>query len=271
MNSETFRMKRFLRLLGTELRLNASGIGYVSAALFCVLITRWALSGFIFRDRFIAVDFGFFLLTGGLVLASMAFMDLSDAARMQAWLLIPASRLEKYLSRYLLTSWLAVAGLFVVYLLFALTVSALSAVFPVNAVPADELFRNNLLVAVQYFLILQPIFFLGSAHFRRWAFPKTILTAALFSLFLCLFTTGLARLVFRDNFFIPSEELTLFSGKWRILPGYLSASLLRPLNWQGSFWAFYFFRWWPFWLLPPLFLLVGYHTIKETEQTHGIS
>jgi hypothetical protein len=271
MKSETFRMKRFIRLVCTELRLNATGIAFGAAALFCVLTARWLLFGSLIQDRFIAVDYGFFLLTGGLVLASLAFVDLADSAKAQAFLTIPASRLEKYLSRYLLTSWLTAAGGLAVYGIFFLMVSGLHAAFPdVVAAPSDPLNRT-LFRATLYFLILHPAFFLGSLYFRRLAFPKTIITIVLFSFLLWLFTSGLARLLFRDFLFIPREDVFLFSSKWTILPGYLSYPFFTPFLWFWHDWPVLFFKWWPFSILPFLFLLTGYYRFSETETSHGIS
>jgi hypothetical protein len=271
MNSETFRMKRFLRLLGTELRLNASGIGFGAAALFCVLTARWMLTESVFRDRFLSVDYGFFLLTGGFLLASLAFSDMADPVKAQSYLMLPASPLEKFLSRYLLTSWLIVAGELAVYLIFSLTAFAGRSVFGGASMPLIEPFHRLLFRSIVYFLAIHPLFFLGSILFRRWAFPKIILAQAVFSLFLYLFTAGLGRLVFRGFFFPPSETILLHGTQTYLLPAFYSSSLFVPFRWLGYAWYAIFFFWWPFWILPPLLLLAAYHRFRETELRHGIS
>jgi hypothetical protein len=271
MKSETFRMGRFLRLLQLELRLNAGGIGYGAAALFCVLMARWMLSGFMFRDRFIAVDYGFFLLTGGLVLASLSFSDMADPVRAQAFLMLPASRLEKYLSRYMQTSWLVAAGGLAVYVIFLGVTAVLHAAFPLHAAVPIHPFQSTLPDAIVYFLVLHAVFFLGSLVFPKWAFLKTIVAIAAFSLLLWLFASGFSRLLFRHEFFAPCEEVMLFSEKIRLYPAFLGWSLLIPFEWIWTDWGWMFFKWSPFWILPPLFLWAGYHRFGEIEQTHGIS
>jgi len=271
MKSNTFRMIRFLRLLGMELRLNASGIGFGAAALFCVLAARWLLSDSVFQDRTLAVDFGFFLLTGGFLLTSMAFSDMADPVKAQTYLMLPASPPEKFLSRYFLTSWLTVAGGLAVYCIFWLAASFGRSVFGGASMPLNEPFHRLLFRSIVYFLAIHPLFFLGSILFRRWAFPKILLAQAVFSLVLYLFTAGLGRLVFRGFFFPPSEQILLHGTETYLLPPLYSSSLFVPFRWLGYAWTAIFFFWWPFWILPPLLLLAAYHRFRETELRHGIS
>ena len=126
----------------------------------------------------------------GSIHASLMFTELYDKKRNEAWLLLPASALEKTLARYLQGS-----VFFILQNLIFVTAAAL-------VIESFNLFmfgRNNGLFnpfnprvwdAIGIFMVIQPIYFLGGAWFRRARWFKTVIT-----IFVLNFVLGMVAVV----------------------------------------------------------------------------
>ena len=140
--------------------------------------------------------FGGMLYIWGVIASSRAFRELHDKTRNEAYLLLPASAVEKTLARLLAVT----VGLAVYLLVFTTVVSILvEAVFLLLPGTGYGLF--NPLDPVVWPLIfgyffLQSFFFLGAAWFRRRHFIKTSLAITVVGIGLALFIVLTLRLTF---------------------------------------------------------------------------
>lgn len=121
------------------------------------------------------VWFGWLLFLWGLDVTSRAFTDMHDRSRNEAFVLLPASSVEKALSRLLLST-----ALFVVWLLvFTWAVSALTELLRLAFFGHSRaLFRPwdpAVWVLLAHYLPVQALFFAGAAWFRRNPLIKTVL------------------------------------------------------------------------------------------------
>lgn len=144
----------------------------------------------------------------GSIHASLMFTELHDKKRNETWLLLPASAMEKTLARYLNGS-----VFFTLHVLVFVTVAAL-------VIESINLFlfgRNNGLFnpfnprvwdAIGTFMVIQPIFFLGGAWFRKLRWFKTVITLFIIELIL-----GIVALVVFMIFFA-----SYFTGHGGVLP-----------------------------------------------------
>ena len=140
--------------------------------------------------------FGGMLFVWGLIASSRAFAELHDKNRNQAYLLLPASALEKTVARLLAVT----AGLCAYLLLFTTAVSLVVAgVFALLPGPGHGLFNPldpQVRPMIAAYLFLQSFYFLGAAWFRRRHFIKTTLAITVAGIGLCLITFLALRIAF---------------------------------------------------------------------------
>jgi hypothetical protein len=196
------------------------------------------------------------LFIWGSILASYSFKELHDKARNEAYLLLPASALEKTLARLLRVT----VVFFVFLLVFATVASAL--IEGINWLVFGR--RNGLFDAsheavwapVGHFIVVVSLYSLGAAWFRKMHFIKTALTLTAVPIGLGCFAALIAWLVFDGarGFQLGERELYNF---YRAHEGVFDALLatLRILYFIG---------------LPIFCWSVVWMRVKETEVSHGV-
>lgn len=195
----------------------------------------------------------------GPIAASLSFRELHDRTKNTGYLLLPASALEKTLSRLLLV--ILIFPVFAV--LFANAVSWINA--GINLVLFG---RNGLLfpffgpeasIGFGLFIVNQSLYFLGGAWFRRMHFIKTALVLTFGPIVLFIVTGLILQLVFPDLTSgavdpDPDFELEAFYSMYRNLIGTLG-TIGRML----------------FFVAIPLFCwVVAWLRVKETQVSYGV-
>ena len=140
-----------------------------------------------------------------LIKAVNAFPEIRNRESASAWLLLPASPFEKFLSKYL--SYSLGAGIFTSLTCFIFSsLSMLLNIYYYSApIPAKLL--NDLRVGpfIWGLLIFQTFFFIGGLYFKKNPFIKTMLTVILFYVIsygiLSYIFSGHIFLVFTKNYF----------------------------------------------------------------------
>ncbi len=193
-----------------------------------------------------ASGYAFSLLGGGLILSSLAFIDLGNTLRRYYYLTLPVSTFEKFLSMWLLTSvgWIVVyTALYTVYALIANAVGP--ALFSYMDFESFNPFGKVAVKSMRYYFVLQGIFLVGAARFKAYVFPKTLFTLILFAA-----AAGLIAYLMLSN--IMSADSECLSD-----PSFLTGSPVHTL-WLIIQWMFW-------WLLAPLTWVTAYLALKEKE------
>lgn len=140
--------------------------------------------------------FGGMLYIWGVIASSRAFRELHDKTRNEAYLLLPASAVEKTVARLLAVT----VGLAVYLLVLTTVVSVLvETVFLLLPGTGYGLFNPldpTVLPLITGYFFLQSFFFLGAAWFRRRHFIKTSLAITVVGIGLALFVMLTLRLTF---------------------------------------------------------------------------
>ena len=138
------------------------------------------------------------LFAWGIIATSRAFRPLHDKSGNEAYLLLPASALEKTLARLLAVTVGIVAYLVVFVTLVSLVVETLNLLLFGNRNGFFNPFEPFVWENICLYIVLQPLYFLGSAWFRRAHFIKTTLAITLTIAGLTAVGVFTARIVFAD-------------------------------------------------------------------------
>ncbi len=202
-----FNFSRFLLLLKNDLRLNHRGIFYVALGTLAVLLFIGFVAAY---DGSEAPDEDFFyslyaftLLIGGSLYTSVAFRELNKPPTAHLYLTTPASTLEKFTAKWLLTTF----GFLIAHLLvFSLFVAIVNGIEVMTAETETTLSNFNVFadspvtLLMKIYIAGQSIYLLGAIAFKKYEFFKTMIAWTVFQLALLFVTVILFRLVFHDFF-----------------------------------------------------------------------
>ena len=171
-------------------------IGAGAAALIALLVSLLSAYNGNVGDTFYRIFFIAALFALGTIATSQSFVDLHGRTTNTAFLMLPASALEKTLVRLVLTT----VGVFVSLLVLTTVLSWLfeginALLFDVRRetfVPFDSLAWAML----PHYLVAQSLFFLGAAWFRKLHYVKTVGAALLIVHGLSAIAAGVGWLVF---------------------------------------------------------------------------
>ena len=196
------------------------------------------------------------LFLWGTLAASVSFGDLHSKSRNTEFLLLPASALEKTFARLVYHSVGLVAYLLVLTTVVSFIAEGINLLLLGRRNGVFQSFDSVIWRLLPHFLVVQSLFFVGAAWFRRAQWLKTTLSIAIllcgfFAVFIALaWAVGLAR----------------WSGAALDFDGDFYSAVYRPLRWlfDTVFWAVYFVA------LPVFCWFVVWLRVKETQVSHGV-
>ena len=138
------------------------------------------------------------LFIWGIIASSRAFMPLHDKTRNEAWLLLPASALEKTVARLLAVTAGLVVWLLVLCTMASVVVESLNLLLFGKRHAFFDPFDPIVWERVSLYIVLQSLYFLGGAWFRRAHFIKTTLAITLAIIGLVALAVVTFRIAFGD-------------------------------------------------------------------------
>lgn len=254
--NEHFSIQRTWWLLRADFAGGYRTLLTVSATLAGVIL----LASLLFLDgpagaqEFFLAWFSVMLFVWGAIATSHAFRELHDKTRNEAYLLMPASTIEKTLARLLATT----IGLTIYLLIFttivSVVVTGLLILIPGSGAGFFNPMDPALLPLFAGYLFLQSFFFLGAAWFRRRHFLKTVLVLNLVLIGLIVLSLLTVTIVFTPAAIAdPNFLAELATGSYWSL-----TSLFRTL---GTIFAI---------LLPLACWTIAWLRVRETQVSDGI-
>ncbi len=140
------------------------------------------------------------LIIGGFVFVSGLFKEVYRKESNLTYLMLPASALEKVLSRLLLATVGWVLFSIVWYSLYAALSEALNALLFGRSHSLFNPLAADVWLAAAHYAVLQSFFLLGAIYFRKLQFFKTVLSLTAAIIAISLFGMLLVRLFFADYF-----------------------------------------------------------------------
>ncbi len=206
-----FNLKRIGLLLKNDLNnytkplLMTLGGAYVLISLFALLFLITGDEHFVSHE-FHPTFFPFLLFGLGLFLVSVSFRELNRDSDRLFYLSLPASRLEKHLTRTLLTLIGIPLLISISYLIYAFIFNLIVSNMTGNESSSFSLFNSHFpndpspIILVTIFMGIHSIFFLGAITFRKLEFFKTIIFGFGILLFLLAIGYILLRILIPDLF-----------------------------------------------------------------------
>ncbi len=208
------------------------------------------------RDSFDFHDmwFGLVFLIGGTLFTGASFAELNDERARTQYLNLPASSLEKFISKWLITAPIFVIVAILFYWLFTVLLAAFTNYWFDFSFPAFQPFNTLNWLLIRIYLVGQTVFLVGAIYFRGFDAAKTVLLLVLVGMLLWLVGGATFRIAFWEVFdglvSIRPDVMNVMNDDYKDFITNDVWPLLQKIFWFG---------------VAPLFLVVGYFKIKETE------
>ncbi|MDP5169813.1 MAG: hypothetical protein NWR72_06185 [Bacteroidia bacterium] len=198
--------------------------------------------------------FGVVLFLSGFLFSSLAFFELSHKGKAMAFLLTPASQLEKWLSRWLLTSLGFTFYLWLVFGVISLICGGVSQLVFGAQLSPFEWGGENVWLLLRLYLVFQSLFMAGSVFFGKLAFLKTPISLAIVGVALLLVLYVTIKLVMWD----------ISKPGWSFEPdgAFQNSAAYKDFMEYYAVGALSFLFWWG---MAPFFWVVSYVRLTEKE------
>ncbi len=178
MKSACFNLTSFNRCAGLELFKQKKSIIFYSITLI-ILLSIGNLGSISYTSFLNTTGFTFYLYVIGIFMASCCFSIIHHPRKNQDFFMLPASIMEKMLSRALLSSIGFALGYLALYSLFHFLASAIYHLNNPDMQLKLVLFQKEAWLTILKFLIFHSFFMLGSCYFKRFSFIKTAIILAI--------------------------------------------------------------------------------------------
>ncbi len=244
-----FDIKRFWHLVRNDLFTNFRSLLIAGGAAIGILlfINFFSMLG----DQQVLVLPVFYclmLFIGGYIITSNVFSDLHHPQKNYVYLTLPASNLEKFISKLLLTTVGYILGAMILYFLFSVIMSLVNLLFFGFTNPLFNPFDEVVWICNGVYLVTQSIFLLGAAFFRKNALIKTVFALWVGATALGIFAALTGRILFWEfidgwhsdmffhyfgleeqlsDFFTSFGETMIFCFRWILAPVLWFITFLR--------------------------------------------
>jgi hypothetical protein len=258
---------KFVRVLNKEVQENKKNLFIYALTIALVLFVQEVGGAFFIRmtggiqpaENGYLTNFIGFLFLGGFITTSIIFSDdMFSRIGQHNWLMLPASRLQKFLAKGLLTAIAYPIALAVLLTVVSIVVEAIALLFFGNPFIMFNPFTRHIGIMMLHYLVTQSIFLLGATYFRKTHFVKTVLSLGVIGILLAILSTIMVRIVFAPYFTGPFGFH--FSIDSYVMYDHLT--LVRVSKWIGSviYWA----------ILPAFCWYTAYLRVKEVQATDAI-
>jgi len=252
-----FNFNRFWHLIKNDVVTNYRTLLTAAGAALGILLFINFISMLSTREPAVSLVFyPLILFIGGYLITSLSFSDLHHPQRSYVYLTLPASNLEKFLSKLVLTTVGYVLGTLILYFLFSVLMSIVNLIIFQQSHPLFNPFDRIIWITIGVYLITQSIFLLGAVYYKKHAFIKTNLFLFLLQLTVSIFIVFLVKIVFWN-----------YIQGWSFSPeDIILSSPAVEQQLENFFWGFaQFMKFIFYWVLAPVLWLISYFRLKETE------
>ena len=216
-----FQLSRWIRLLRVDLvqyrnPLYVAIVAVYGAVLFALVVLAPTSGSWQPHKIFLPS----IICLGGMILVGNSFAELGDPVRRAAFLLIPASTLEKLGARLVLTLVAFPLAAISLYWITSLLGAAIGHLVWDSSFDIYDPFTQEIGRLIVVYPLIHSVFFLGSVWFRKSSIFKTIISVVVVQISFSIIAVFIFRIVFYDFFqgvsFDALKELQLHidPGTW---------------------------------------------------------
>ena len=252
-----FSPGRLIRLLRADLIQSRSSLSVAIAAVYgAALLVMVALAPTAGGWQPHGIFVPGILYVGGLVAISYSFVELGDPVRRSAYLLVPASTLEKVAARLALTLVAFPAAALMLYWATSVLGAGLGGLIWERSFEVYNPFTEETWRLLTAYPMVHSVFFLGAVWFRKAVLFKTVLAVVVAQIGLAIVTAVIIRIVFFDFFqgigFEPSMDFRLNG----VDVGWLTSGITA---WLGEVFTYLLFG--------PWLWVIAYLRLADTESS----
>jgi hypothetical protein len=255
-----FDARRFFLIIRNEIILNRINFLIFPAVVWGILLINLLITmGAPNSIKIYGPSYSLFVFISGLIIMEKAFKELHDENKGAAWLTLPASLLEKYLSRLVFTIVVSTVGIMILFFLFSLISEGLIYLIfgTLNTPKLFNPFSSDILLKTLRSWILLSPFQLGIIYFKRHQFSKTFVSILVYHLFLLLISVVILKIFISDVHGVLSVNYPP-----EMIPNLFIENNALAQMWSIAKWSANVAFWY---LLAPLCWVTGYIRLKETE------
>ncbi len=197
-------MNRFSLLINREIQTSKRDITVYALTIFLILFVSETIRSFItqysqmgFGPAGYASLFPNFLLLGGLIITSLSFADdMFSKNGQQEWLMLPATSLEKFLAKGVLSAFAYPIALIVVFFLASVITEPIQLLFFGSPITLFNPFTREVAAQLALYWVWQSIFLLGATYFHKGHFFKTILSLGVIGIALAILGLLFVKIIF---------------------------------------------------------------------------
>lgn len=219
--NQIFDIKRFWLILKRDIFVNLKTYLIVLFVVFSVFFVKYFFQLFVslFSVMPIIVTksdlkstyfFGFYIV--GIIISGTAFGDFRNKLSTMTYLTLPASKLEKFFSVWLITTIGVIVAYFFSFVVFNLLLMLLGLFFKVD-IPFFNIFTYRVFYILLVYFFIHSIFFAGAATFEKSPILKTPLIALLIQIIFSIVNGLIFVLIFLNyglNFHIDPSNTSYF-------------------------------------------------------------
>ena len=197
-------MNRFGLLINREIQTSKRDLSIYALTLFLILFASETIRSF--ASQYSQMGFGpagyadlfpNFLLLGGLIITSLSFADdMFSKNGQQEWLMLPATSLEKFLAKGLLSAFAYPIALIMVFFLSSLITEPIQLLFFGNPMSLFNPFTREMASQLLTYWVWQSVFLLGATYFHKGHFFKTILAVGAIGIALAALGLLFVKIIF---------------------------------------------------------------------------
>lgn len=211
--SSKFRIRNVIALIRIDLTLNKPFIIVSTAAAVITLLVLNLIAGQSPEEQNYYTFYGFiFLFLGGNILVTgVLYRDMHRADKRTRYVTLPASQLEKLVSRYFLSLigyFICAAGFYIIYMPIS---EGFNSFIYSQPIPRDTDLFSSFGTVFSYFIILHSLFFLGSIYFTEYTVFKTVISVSVIAGLLYNFEWLIYSITYGSYEIFHLKELNLLS------------------------------------------------------------
>lgn len=251
-------MKRFLSLLKIDVAEQRKGLIIAVSIILGIHFIIYLSSSFTGPgDDIHLIFFANALFILGLIATSLIFRDFHNREEAYFSLTLPGSPLEKYISRFLITTVGYVLGGLVVYFIYSTIAMGISYALFRQSFGVFNPFTLPLWKMIAGYVVAHSVFFFGSVYFKKAAYLKTLLSIIVILLIFSIVATIITAL---STITWIGQLIPLIGTNIPVLSLPNTDSLMMFFNIMGRISTIFFC-----YIMTPALWVLGYIRFKEIE------